>query len=72
MPNTKDGRDMSGNTDANHILQGLCPKQYKNLRGLGICTYPSCEKCTLVKPKEKQHDNPDRNRCADTPRNAGG
>ena len=38
-------------------LQDYCPKQYRNLNGIGVCTYPCCERCTLIQPTKKEKKN---------------
>ena len=39
-----------------NVLQNYCPKKYKTFDGIGMCTYPKCNLCTLFKPGKKIHD----------------
>jgi hypothetical protein len=32
-----------------------CPKKLLTLQGIGVCTHPSCESCTLQTTKEKKN-----------------
>ena len=57
MQRADEGRGISGNTDAGPTPPASCPRNNsKGFRGIGVCTYPVCESCTIQQPKEKHND----------------